>query len=315
MKSTSLRKIRQKVRFLGNFQKMTRSVSLISAVRFKRVNVKIQKILLVGYYLLSLLKEILKRNSATGAAATERSFANLSQRQNSVLVIVIGSDRGLAGAFDLNIFQKANKLIKEFKNQDLEFKSDRVLIGTIGRKAENYFKKCGSLLFSFSRFEDLFPENFAQELVSYLRFLIENEKLTQIMIVKPNLTSAGYVVETVTVYPFSAEFLEETINNLMPKTKEWLRFGQGSEPILEQAWVEYKLEPSPAKLMEVILKQSFFLVIYITILQAQASLELARTITMRKAFDNSTELIKENMLEYNKLRQNKITQELLDIIR
>ncbi|MEM4648329.1 MAG: F0F1 ATP synthase subunit gamma [Candidatus Pacearchaeota archaeon] len=304
MKFLSLRKLRLRLKFLENFQKITKSVGLISATRYRKAYQKISQILASSYYLITLFKEILKRNPSLNKKIKEKFKF---YKTNKVLVVTIASDRGLAGAFDISIFEKTKNLLKKLKEANKE-----VLLGVIGKKAENYFKKRLSLLFSFSKFEGLFPDQFAKEIISYLRFLIEEQKIEEIIFIVPNLTSAGYFVEEIKIFPFNLETLEDIIEKILPRIKEWQKLKE--EKIFKYEF-EYILEPSPDKVLEVILENVFYALIYVIILEAQASLELARTITMQRAEKNSEELINKTRIDYNKLRQNKITQEILDTIR
>lgn len=304
MKSSSLRKLKQRLKFLDKFQKMTKSVALLSSVRYHKAYQKISQILASTYYLLTIFKEILKRNPGVEKAIREKLKIYKSKK---ALLIVIASDRGLAGAFDLTIFEKAKNLIERLKNGNKE-----ILLGAIGKKAENYFKKRYELLFAFSKFESLFPEDFAKELISYLRFLIEENKLGEIIFIRPNLSFAGYFVEEIKIYPFSLKTLEDILEKILPKIKTWQALKKEREFKYE---FEYLLEPSPEKVLEIILEIVFYSLIYVIILESQASLELARTITMQRAEKNSKELSEKTQIEYNKLRQNKITQEILDTLQ
>lgn len=304
MKGLSLRKLKQRLKFLDKFQKMTKSVGLLSSVRYRKAYQKISQILASSYYLLSLFKEILKRNPRISKKIKEKLKV---YKSNKTLIIVIASDRGLAGAFDLSIFEKTKNLVERLKAEN-----KKILIGVIGRKAENYFKKRMKLLFSFSNFESIFPESFSKELISYLQFLIEEEKLGEIIFVRPNLSFAGYFVEEIKIYPFNLEVLEEIIEKILPRIRYWQALKKEREFKYE---FEYVLEPSPEKILEIILEIVFYSLIYVIILESQASLELARTITMQRAERNSEEIKQKTLIDYNKLRQNKITQEILDTIK
>lgn len=304
MKSSSLRKLKQRLRFLDKFQKMTKSVGLLSSVRYRKAYQKISQILASTYYLLNIFKEILKRNPGIDKKVKEKLKIHKSNR---VLIIAIASDRGLAGAFDLTIFEKTKNLIEKMKKENKD-----ILLGVIGKKAENYFKKRYPLLFSFSKFEGLFPETFAKELISYLRFLIEENKLGEVIFIRPNLSFSGYFVEEIKIYPFNLEVLEDIIEKILPKIRYWQALKKEREFRYE---FEYILEPSPEKILEIILEIVFYSLIYVIILESQASLELARTITMQRAEKNSKELSEKTLIEYNKLRQNKITQEIFDTLQ
>jgi F-type H+-transporting ATPase subunit gamma len=297
MKAKNLRAIRKRIKFLSNFQKITKSISLISAIKFQKVYQKIARIIFNVFYLLDIFEEVLKRHPKTS-----KEFLNLKMNEKGKrLIISIASDRGLAGSFDYLIFKKTEEIL----NGDF-------YLGTIGLKAEKYFKKKYQLLFSFSKFENVLPEDFAKELLSYLQLLIEQEKLKEIYLVRPNLTSSGFFVESLKIYPFDLEVINELLEKIKVKTKEFEGLKK-EEPRFKE--FRYILEPSPEIVIRTILNQVFYLIFYALILQAQASLEFARTITMKKASENAEELKEKEILNYNKMRQQKITEELIDIRR
>ncbi len=296
MKTKNLRKLKRRIKFLENFQKITKSVSLISAVKYQKVYLKIKNVIRNIFYLLSIFEEINKRHKL------DISKIKLDKNKKE-LIIVIASDRGLAGAFDYSIFRKTEEFLSDKEN---------FYLGTIGSKAEKYFRKKYNLLFSFSKFENILPESFARELLSYLDFLISNNKITDIYVIRPNLISTGFLVEILKIYPHDLEVIKDLLGKIKPRLKEF-------EEIKEEKrfkWnFEYILEPSSKVIIETLLKQVFFSALYILILQSQASLELTRTITMRKANENAKEIREKENLNYNKLRQQKITEELIDLRR
>ena len=296
MKTRNLLSLRKRIRFLSNFQKITKSISLISAIKFQRVYQKISNILRNVFYFLDIFEEIIKRHPKT-----LEKIADLKPKlKGKKLIICIASDKGLAGSFDYLILKKT----EEFLDGDF-------YLGTIGLKAEKYFKKKYKLLFSFSKFENVLPEDFAKELINYLQLLIEQEKIKEVYLIRPNLTSSGFVVENVKVFPFDLETISDLLEKIKIKTKEFLELRK--EPISKE--FKYILEPSPEIILKTILNQIFYLIFYALILEAQASLEFTRTITMKKASENAQELKEKEILNYNKMRQQKITEELIDIRR
>jgi len=297
MKAKNLIRLRKRIKFLGNFQKTTKTISLISAIKFQRLYSKISQILRNVFYLLGIFQEVLKRHRKLSKEILK--IKTLPQGKD--LIVVIASDKGLAGAFDYAIFKRAEEFLK-----------GDFYLGTIGLKAEKYFKRKYPLLFSFSKFENVLPENFARELLSTLQLLIEKEKIREIKIIRPNLTSSGFLVENITVFPFTPESLNDLISKIKIKTREF--------EILKKEEVKFKefkyiLEPSPEIILKTIMDQVFYLIFYALILEAQASLELTRTVSMKKASENAQEIKEREVLDYNKLRQQKITEELIEITR
>ncbi len=297
MKTKNLVSLRKRIKFLTNFQKITKSINLISAIKFQKVYQKIANILRNVFYFLDISEEIIKRHPKTIKEITKYKYVLTGKK----LIICIASDRGLAGSFDNLIFEKT----EEFLTKDC-------YLGTIGLKAEKYFKKKYRLLFSFSKFENILPEEFAKELLSYIQLLIEKEKIKEIYLIRPNLTSSGFIVESLKVYPFDLESINDLLEKIKIRTKEFENLRK-EQPRFKE--FQYILEPSPEVVVKTILDQVFYLVFYALILQAQASLEFVRTITMKKASENAEELKEKEILNYNKMRQQKITEELIDIRR
>jgi len=297
MKAKNLIKLRKRIKFLGNFQKTTKTISLISAIKFQRLYAKISQILRNVFYLLVIFEEVLKRHKKLSKEVLKIE----APREGKNLIIVIASDKGLAGAFDYAIFKRTEELLKE------DF-----YLGAIGLKAEKYFKRKYQLLFSFSKFENVLPENFAKELLSAIQLLIEKEKIKEIQIIRPNLTSNGFLVESIKIFPFTLESLNDLILKIKIKTREFESLQKEEIKFKE---FKYILEPSPEIILKTIMNQVFYLIFYALILEAQASIELTRTVSMKKASENAQEIEKKELLDYNKLRQQKITEELIEITR
>jgi hypothetical protein len=97
------------------------------------------------------------------------------------------------------------------------------------------------------------PEDFAKELLSYLQLLIEKEKIKEIYLIRPNLTSSGFIVESLKVYPFDLESIRELLEKIKIKTKEFESLKK-EEPRFKE--FQYILEPSPEIVIKTILKSS-----------------------------------------------------------
>ena len=294
----SLRKLKQKIKFLNNFQKITKSINLISAIRFQKSLMVIRKIILNVFYLMEIFRQIV-----INYPTAKNQLINLKERK--ILIIVVNSDRGLAGAFDQLIFKKTENLITKLGIQN-------IYLGVLGKKGFNYFSKRFNLLFSYKNFENFLPENLARELFNYLNYLIEQKKITEIYFIRSNLTSFGFQVEDLKIFPYDNEVISDLIEKILPQMKEWENLKIKKPPIISK---EFIFEPNYKIVISTILKNVFYLILYILILESQASLELTRTLTMRKASENAQKIKNKNILEYNTLRQQRITEELIDLLR
>ncbi len=300
----SARKIKQRIKFLNNFQKITKSVSLISAIRFRKSFLTIKRIILNVFYLMDVFYQLANRYPQIINYLTLERI-KIKTKEKNLLIIVVNSDRGLAGAFDQLIFKKTEELIQKLESQN-------ILIGVLGRKGVNYFSKKFNLLFSYKNFENFLPENLARELFNYLNQLIKQGRINEIYFIRSNLTPVGFLVEELKIFPYDVETIKNLIDKIKPRMKEW-------ESLVHQDILkiseDYIFEPNIKTVLLTILANVFYLILYTLILESQASLELTRTITMKKASNNAQEIKNKTILEYNKIRQQKITEELIDLLR
>ena len=223
-------------------------------------------------------------------------------QDKKILVITIASDRGLAGTFDLNIFRRTEVLLDEIGvgNYDL---------ATIGKKAKAHFsQKQIPLLFSFERFENIISREQTKELRDYVRASVEKETYASIQVIFNNFISIlKQEAIVVQLYPIDPKTLPDVIEHLSPK----------KNPVVEKSDAyayAYLLEPNAQKLVDVLAELSFSYLLYVMILEANSSEAAARMITMQRAYENATDMIFESTLAFNKLRQGKITQELLELV-
>lgn len=306
MKENSLRKLKQRLKFFDNFQKITKTVFLISSVKYRRYYQQIADVISTVFYLGSTFKEILHRYPEVKSYLPP----DFNIKGKKSLIIPIVSDRGLAGSFDLVIIQRSEKLINRLKEKGRE-----VVIGVIGKKGKNYFSKKYQLLFSFDNLESLQAKNFTEELISYLRFLIKKGEVREIFFVQPVLASGTYRVEITKVFPIIFKSIDHFIKRIIYQTKFLEKLSSLRKNEESPNLFFYILEPSPQELVKVIFENVWYSFIYIIVLHSLASLEIARTITMKRAEEKAKELKSEALLKYNKIRQTKITQEILDIAR
>ena len=301
MKQASLRQLKTRIKSLKNFQKMTKSVNLISAVKLRKVQGVMTQSRNLGSEILSLLHELKKRNEKFPKHALFGSGRRTMQ-DKKILVITIASDRGLAGTFDLNIFRRTEVLLDEIGvgNYDL---------ATIGKKAKAHFsQKQIPLLFSFERFGNIISREQTKELRDYVRASVEKETYASIQVIFNNFISIlKQEAIVVQLYPIDPKTLPDVIEHLSPK----------KNPVVEKSDAyayAYLLEPNAQKLVDVLAELSFSYLLYVMILEANSSEAAARMITMQRAYENATDMIFESTLAFNKLRQGKITQELLELV-
>jgi F-type H+-transporting ATPase subunit gamma len=214
----------------------------------------------------------------------------------NVAIILMTSDRGLAGAYNGNIIRATTRFMNDNNRQDAS-------LITVGRKGRDFMFRFGRKV--VADFTDMPPRPTALDVSPIARLAID-----------------GFVLaEFDEVYLAYTDFIntlnqEPTLRLLLP-----IRPGSVESKVMSEyldhpgvlATVEYLYEPSPATLLDTVLPRFTELQIYQALLESRASEESARMVSMRNATENANELIDDLTLTYNKARQQAITMEMLDI--
>jgi F-type H+-transporting ATPase subunit gamma len=209
------------------------------------------------------------------------------------LVLLIASDKGLCGALNTNLFKK-------LLTTQIEGHVDYV---TIGKKAVQAINRLRRNLLADFPIKD--PAKFA-EVRAVGRFVQDKFRTGEY---KKVLVVFNNFINTVTIVP--------TVEQLLPVNPVTLGgkrdFGHAVETPSATASNEYTFEPSAAVVFETVLPQYVNDTVYQMVLESRASEHSSRMVAMKNATDNAKQMIKDLSLEYNKLRQAAITNELLEI--
>ena len=206
-------------------------------------------------------------------------------------VILVAADKGLCGALNTNLFRLAS-----------QFDPHSTVFITAGRRASQFVTRTRRQLVAEFTYGDTprFPE--ARAIASLAADLFLKGEVDQIKVV------ATRFVNTLTQQPLCLDYLP--IGEVL---KGFKVPGMESEEKLAADTSEILFEPSPQALLGYLLPRYLNIYIYQVLLNAKASEQSARMVSMKSATDSAEGLIHDLTLEYNKLRQGNITQELLEI--
>lgn len=283
----SLKEIRGRIGSVRNIAQITRAMEMMSASRMKRA----QDAILAARPYADELHDALSR---VGSAIGEEVDPLLARRAvHNVGLIVMTTDRGLAGALDSNTVRAALRYIAEHPAGE-EGPIDARAI-TIGRKGRDQIRRAGvPIVAHFARIGD--RPSFAE--VTPIARLVTEDFL------------AGTFDEISVVYPGFISTLSQ-----QPKVSRLLPVPRPADLSEEEAerTDEYLIEPSPEAVISRLLPHYVAVDLYRAVLEANASEQSARMIAMRNATDNANELIGDLTLVYNKTRQATITREMIEI--
>src|SRR4051794_4882544 len=206
------------------------------------------------------------------------------------LVIIVSTDKGLAGALNTNLF-------REVTNFDAEKTSYIVA----GRKARQFLSRTRREIMADFELKDAptFPETKPIAQVAVERFLSGEVDRVSVLYT--------HFINTINQKP--------TVRTLLPISNFELAQATNAAPANESAdpMGAYEFEPNAEGVLDVILPYYLQYQVYQMVLDARASEHSARMVAMKNATDNAQQLIKDLTLEYNKMRQASITTELLEI--
>lgn len=241
--------------------------------------------------------EILMHLSAQ-KANTEQLHPLLARRDEvkNVSIILMTSDRGLAGAYNSNIIRATVRFMRQHE-------WEKAGLITVGRKGRDLMIRYGRNV--VAEFTELPDRPTALDIRPITRIAID-----------------GFLKgEFDEVYLAYTDFIntlnqEPTVRLLLPIRPGSVESKVMSEHLVQTqtlATTEYLYEPGPGQLLDELLPRFTELQIYQALLEAQASEHSARMVSMRNATENAKELIGDLTLTYNKARQDAITKEMLDI--
>lgn len=285
----SLKEIRARIDTTKNTQQITRAMKLVSAAKLRRAQ---HNIVNMRPYALTLKKVI------ADIAMTQKVSHPLMEKRSDprkILLVVLTSDRGLCGAFNTNI----NKFAENYWKQNRDSK-ERVDFFFVGRKGSDYFAKRG-----------VKPVEYITKLdkdISYDLAARVSDRLLKTFL-------AGEYDEIRMIYNEFKSAISQTVvcETLLPIDISESSFtATGANP--KGFAVDMIFEPEPAKIIEQLLVKHFDLQVYRSMSESVASEHGARMSSMESATNNAKALIESLTLTYNKLRQEKITKELIEIV-
>ncbi|WP_134088354.1 ATP synthase F1 subunit gamma [Olivibacter sp. XZL3] len=284
----NLKEVRNRIASVSSTQQITRAMKMVSAAKLKRATNAIVQLRPYA----EKLKDILANLSASVEGASSPFMA--VRKPKKILLVVVTSNRGLAGAFNANVIKATNLLIAN-KYQE-QHRKGNVKIIAIGKKGQDYYRK--------NKYEVLGNHS---ELFSKLNF--ENtSKITETIM-------AGFIAgEFDRVELVYNQFKNAAVQIL--KTEQLLPLVPAEQEEIKPSEnaVDYIFEPSKEEIIQELIPKSIKIQVYKAVLDSHASEHGARMTAMDKATDNAGELLKSLKLSYNQARQAAITTELTEIV-
>jgi F-type H+-transporting ATPase subunit gamma len=280
----SPRELRRRIKSISGTAQITKAMQMVAASKMR----KAQQAAIATQPFARLLYSIQRSATTRTVDFTHPLLEAREVRKRAV--ILIAADKGLCGALNTNVFRIA-----------AQFDPASTVFITAGRKAAQFVARTGRHLVAEFAYGDspTFPE--ARAIAGFARDLFLKGEVDQVRIVTTRF------VNTLTQEPVSIEYLP------VGEIKGVKVVGAQPEETLAADTAETLFEPSPEALLSYFLGHYLNIYIYYILLNAKASEQSARMVSMKNATDSAETLIDALTLEYNKLRQGNITKELLEI--
>jgi F-type H+-transporting ATPase subunit gamma len=289
--AVSLREYRARIKSTESMKKITRAMELIAASRIIKAQ---QRAAAAAPYARELTRAV---SAVATFSNVDHPLTKEEENPTRAAVLVITSDRGLAGAYSSNVLKEAERLGERLRAEGKE-----IDLYICGRKGEAYYRfRQRPIVRSWTGFSDQPSYDMAAEIG---RTLIDSFVKDQ--------GDEGDVDEVHVVYTRFRSMLtqEPTAIRLLP-----LEVVEGEErPDDAEVHPLYEFEPSPEAVLDALLPQYVQSRIFYGLLQSAASELAARQKAMKSATDNADELIKKYTRVANQARQAGITQEISEIV-
>lgn len=278
----SLKEIKVRIASIRSTQKITAAMKMVSSAKLHHTQTLTEHTLLYANKLSAIL------NGLLGAECDLKSPYTEKREVKQVAIAVFSSGSGLCGTFNANVWKELSARLHELEAQHIA-----VSLYPVGKKIADELHKAGYATeddFLHSGEKPSYEE--AVRLAGKLMELFSSGKADRVELLYHHFKNMAEQVLT------EKTFLPVTL----PET----------DPAKES--LNYILEPSAEQLLALLLPKVLHLHIYTTLLDTVTAEHAARMLAMQTANDNANDLIQELTLQYNKTRQQAITNELLDIM-
>jgi F-type H+-transporting ATPase subunit gamma len=305
----ALKDIKAKIGATNRTHKVTRAMEAVSAAKMR----KTQLAALAGRPYARAALQILARLSGARDLARHplmMDFVNPSSHDGftksiKIALVVITSDKGLAGALNSGVIKAAFEAVRSQAPQD-------VMIYAYGRKGQEFFARRGYRIEQYweNKRDDVDP-GAMEELAHELAAQFSARDVGRALVAYSNFKSTFEQVPTVRMLlPLSVENVRALVEDIVPE-KGALRDDGFTKSIMAPA---YTIEPEDADILSSLLPRLVSVSLYHMLLEAKASEHSARMVAMKNASDKSDEMAALLTRAYNKVRQAAITREVSEIV-
>ena len=283
----SLKEVKTRINSVQSTRKITSAMKMVASAKLHKAQGAIENMLPYQRKLNKILTNFLSAD-----LPVESPFC-VERPVKRVAIVAFSSNSSLCGAFNANVLKMFLQTVGEYR----ELGQDNILIYPVGKKIEEAVKKLGFFpQGSYQKLADKPSYDEAATLAKLLMELFLEKNIDRVELIYHHFKSMGV-----------QELLRE---RYLPIDLSAVQNDEERGGVVN----DYIIEPSAAQLIADLIPQVLSQKIFTAALDSNASEHAARTLAMQIAMDNANELIQELIKQYNKTRQQAITNELLDIV-
>ena len=280
----SLKEVKSRILSVNSTQQITKAMKMVAAAKLRRAQDRVIQLRPYSDKIRTILNNLSSSSGSNSKLLEERKI-------NKVLLIVVGSDKGLCGSFNSSVIKYTNHLIESDYKKHYENKKLTIL--PIGKKMFDHYKKRNFLI--LDKFWSILKKSSYDDVAGISNFLM-NEFILE------NYDKIDIIFN---------EFKNVAVQNTMNST--FLPVNEENDDE-DKNDTNYIFEPNQKDILNKLIPKALTANLFKTILESNASEQGARMTAMSQATDNATELLKELKLSYNRSRQAAITKEILEIV-
>jgi F-type H+-transporting ATPase subunit gamma len=289
----ALKDVKSRIASVKNIQKITRAMEMVAAARLRRAEQRIAKL---RPYAEAIRRMTYQAAKAAGAEASSFPLLSEHERVQSVGLLLVTGDRGLAGAFNSQIIRAGVRAGAELADEGLQ----SVWYATGRRGVSSLTFRGRELSGSYTGFTDKPAYADARNIADDLMSAYIDGKLDRVEILYNSYVSPlTQHVTRETLLPLSGSVIEGA--------EEEEQVSKGPQPL-----VEY--EPGAAEILERLVPDYVEISIYRALIESAAGFFGAQMTAMRNASENAGTLIEDYTLQMNRARQAEITQEIMEVV-
>ncbi|MFN3187963.1 MAG: ATP synthase F1 subunit gamma [Candidatus Paceibacteria bacterium] len=293
----ALKQIKNKIISTKKTGKVTKAMESVSAVKMRKSQLRAFESRPYVHSAMRILSRLAQTDDVRNHALSQRRTDSIKQ-----LVIVVTSDKGLAGSVNSAVLKQVERL----KASGVDF--DMV---AIGRKAVEFASREGiTTLAEYTNVSDgvTISDVYAMAEVVLSAFIKDTTYGTVSIVYQNFLSTFEQEPTKRQILPLDPEEVHYIMRGIKPKTGKFSDNVAGPDSV-----TEYKVEPDASSVLDVLIPQLAQVLIFHALLESKASEHSARMVAMKNATDKSKEVIKSLTIKYNKARQAKITAEISEI--